>query len=103
MTWGTRRPHNERGEIKMATQLPTYTITVNAFEAGFLMSMIEGVDEQRKPALRGLRGQLTALKRDMEKADGVVKRLLPNGMLELKDADGNRIVRPPYSWEIEGN
>ncbi len=87
----------------MATQLPTYTITLNVFEAGVLMGMIEGAEERIKPSLSGMRSQLIVMKRNIEKADGVVKRLLPNGMLEIKDVDGNRIIRPPYSWEVEGN
>jgi len=87
----------------MATQLPTYSISVNAFEAGVLMGMIEGAEERTKPSLSGVRSQLIAMKRDVERADGVVKKLLPNGMLEITDVDGNRIIRPPYSWEIEGN
>ena len=87
----------------MAIQLPTYQIQVNAFEAGVLMGMIEGAEERIKPSLRGVRGQLIAMKRDIEKADGVMKKLLPNGMLEIVDVDGNRILRPPYSWEIENN
>ena len=84
-------------------QLPTYSITVNAFEAGVLMGMIEGAEERVKPSLSGVRSQLVAMKRDIEKAEGVVKNLLPNGMLEITDEDGNRIIRPPYSWEVEGN
>ncbi len=87
----------------MATELTNYSITLNAFEAGVLMGMIEGAEERLKPSLSKVRSQLIAMKRDIEKADGVVKRLLPNGMLEIKDEDGNRIIRPPYSWEIEGN
>jgi len=87
----------------MVSQFPTYSITVNAFEAGVLMGMIEGAEERIKPSLIGVRGQLIAMKRDIEKGDGVVKKILPNGMLEITDEDGNRIIRPPYSWEIEGN
>ena len=87
----------------MATKLPTFTIEVNAFEAGVLMSIIEWAEEHIKPSLSGVRKQLVALKKDIEKADGVVKTLLPNGMLEITDEDGNRIIRPPYSWEIENN
>ena len=87
----------------MATQLPTYTIQVSAFEAGVLAGMIEGAEERVKPSLRGVRSQLIAMKRDIEKADGVTKKILPSGMLEITDVDGNRIIRPPYSWEIEGN
>jgi len=87
----------------MAAQLTNYTVTVNAFEAGVLMGMIEGAEERIKPSLSGVRKQLVALKKDIEKADGVVKTLLPTGMLEIIDEDGNRITRPPYSWEIENN
>ena len=87
----------------MAAQLPTYTIQVDAFEAGVLMGMIESAEERVKPSLTGVRSQLIAMKRDIEKANGVTKKLLPNGMLEILDVDGNRITRPPYSWEIEGN
>ena len=87
----------------MAIQLPIYSISLNAFEAGVLMGMIEGAEERIKPSLSGVRSQLIAMKKDIEKAEGVVKKILPNGMLEIIDDDGNRIVRPPYSWEIEGN
>jgi len=87
----------------MATQLPTYNIQVNAFEAGVLIGIIEGAEEHLKPSLRGVRSQLIAMKRDIEEACGVVKNILPNGMLEIKDTDGNRIIRHPYSWEVEGN
>lgn len=87
----------------MATQLPTYTIQVNAFEAGALMGMIESAEDRIKPSLSGVRGQLIAMKRDIEKTDGVTKNLLPNGMLEITDVDGNRIIRAPYSWEVESN
>ena len=87
----------------MATQLPTYSISVNVFEAGVLMGMIEGAEEHIKPSLSGIRNQLIVMKRDIEKGDGVVKKILPGGMLEITDEDGNRIIRPPYSWEVEGN
>lgn len=87
----------------MATQLPTYTLTVNALEAGVLAGMIEDSSERVKFLLSRVRSQLIALKRDIEKADGVVKKILPNGLLEITDVDGNRIIRPPYSWEVESN
>ena len=87
----------------MATQLPIHTIEVNTFEAGVLMGMIEGAEDRLKPSLKRVFEQLVAMKRDIEKAEGVVKTILPNGMLEIKDKDGNRIIRAPYSWEVEGN
>lgn len=83
--------------------MATYTITVNAFESGVLMGMIEGAKEHLKPSLKGVQSQLIAIKKDIEKAEGVVKHLLPNGMLEITDNDGNQIIRSPYSWEVEGN
>lgn len=87
----------------MATQLPTYSIQVNPYEAGVLMGMVEGADGLTRSSLSGVRSQLIAVRRDIDKAEGVTRKLLPNGMLEIRDADGNRMVRPPYSWEIEGN
>uniref|UniRef100_A0A6M3M8V6 Uncharacterized protein n=1 Tax=viral metagenome TaxID=1070528 RepID=A0A6M3M8V6_9ZZZZ len=85
------------------TQLQTYTITVNSYEAGVLMGMMEKEGETIKQPLSHVWQQLVRLKKAIEKADGVVKKILPNGMLELTDEDGNRIIRPPYSWEIEDN
>lgn len=87
----------------MATQLPTHTITVNVFEAGVLMGMIESEGDRVRRPLSNVWRQLVELKKKVEEADGVVKKLLPNGMLELTDPDGNRIIRPLYSWEIESN
>ena len=87
----------------MATQVPKYTLQVDAFEAGMLMGMIEGAEERVKPSLRGVRSQLIAMKKDIEKAGGITKNILPDGRLEITDEDGNRIIRPPYSWEIESN
>ena len=103
MTTPSAKADSPLALIFMVTQLPTYSISVNAFEAGVLMGMIEGAEERIKPPLSGIRSQLIAMKKDVEKADGVVKKLLRNGMLEIKDEDGNRIIRPPYSWEIESN
>ncbi|GAI87638.1 unnamed protein product, partial [marine sediment metagenome] len=37
----------------MAIQLPSYSISLNAFEAGVLMGMIEGSEERIKPSLSG--------------------------------------------------
>lgn len=87
----------------MVNQIPTYTLQVNAFEAGVLMGMIEKEVARVRNPLSNVWSQLIALKRDVEKADGVTKKLLPDGRLEIIDVDGNRIVRPPMSWEIESN
>lgn len=87
----------------MSEQAPNYTITVNSFEAGILIGMVEDAEERIKPRLSGIRDQLIKIKKDIEKDAGVIKKLLPDGMLEVKAKNGIRIVRPPYSWEIEGN
>jgi len=84
-------------------ELPRYTITLNAFEAGVLMGMLEGAEDRIKQPLSEVWRQLILLKRDLEKADGVVKTIRPDGLLEIVDDDGNRIIRPPYSFEIVRN
>jgi len=91
------------GEAKMANELPTYDLEVNALEAGVLMGMVEQAEEHVKPALSNVQRQLINLKEKLEKAEGVKKKLLPNEMLEITDKAGNRIIRPPYSWEVGGN
>ncbi len=85
------------------SELPTHTITINSFEGGVLMGLIEKAEDRIKPMLTGVNQQLIAIKQDIEKAEGVVKTILPNGMLEVKDAAGNKIIRAPLSWEITGN
>jgi len=80
-------------------EVAKYQISVNPFEAG----LSAGLDERRKQSLSRVFKQLLDLKEEMEKEAGVVKTLLPNGLLELTDKDGNRIIRPPYSWEVKGN
>lgn len=85
----------------MAT--PNFTIRVNAFEAGVLISFIENLGPPERQSISGLRRQLIAIRKEIDKLTGVVKTLLPDGRLETIDADGNRFVRPPYSWEVEGN
>lgn len=87
----------------MNTEFLTYTLKFDAFEGGVLMGLIEAQDEPVKQKLSGIRRQLIELKRSVEEAAGVVKELLPNGILKITDEDGNLIIRPPYSWEIEGN
>ena len=70
----------------------TFTIKVNALEADALMGLIENLDPRVRQSISGLRRQLIAIHKEIEKATGVVKTLLPDGRLEIKDADGNRIV-----------
>lgn len=106
--WHVRKSHYPHRPLLSSwryvdLELPTYPIKVNALEAGLLLMMIECSEEGVKPALSGIRNQLITLKKDIEGAEGVVKKILPNGMLEITDRGGYRIVREPYSWEIGGN
>lgn len=80
-----------------------YTLTVNAFEGGALMGLLEKEGDRVKKTLADVWKQLVAMKTEIEKEQGVTKEVLPGGLLKITDRDGNTIVREPYSWEIEGN
>ena len=87
----------------MMQELPKYNLQINAIEAGILLGIIETSDPHTKLLLNSTHKQLIALKKDAEKASGTVKKLLPNGMMEVTDEDGFRTTRPPMSWEIKQN
>lgn len=87
----------------MATEETQYTLSVNAFEAGVLMGLMEKEGDRVKRPLQKVWSQLVAMKKEIEKSEGVIKEILPTGMLKISDRDGNTIIRAPYSWEIEGN
>ena len=87
----------------MAIDMKKYTLTVNAFEGGVLMGLLEKEGDHVKKPLADVWKQLVAIKKEIEKAEGVTKEVLPGGLLKITDRDGNTIVREPYSWEIEGN
>lgn len=80
-----------------------YTLTVNAFEGGVLMGLLEKEGDRVKNPLSDVWKQLVAMKKEIEKVEGVTKEVLPGGILKISDQDGNTIIREPYSWEIEGN
>lgn len=87
----------------MAIELPVYTLKVNVFEMGVLMGVIMQEEDRIKRSLDGVWKQLVYYKREVEKADGVVKEMLPGGKIKLTHADGTVIIREPYPYEIEGN
>ena len=87
----------------MAIELPVYTLKVNVFEMGVLMGVIMQEEDRIKRSLDGVWKQLVDYKREVEKADGVVKEMLPGGKIKLTDADGNVIIREPYPFEVENN
>jgi hypothetical protein len=47
-------------------QLPTYTIRINAFEAGILITLVEGAEDRVKPSLRNIQNQLISIKKNVE-------------------------------------
>jgi len=77
-------------------------IRLSYLEAGLLMAMLEKAD-QWKPdePLYNLYKQLVSIKKQVEKAAGVKKELLPDGRIRSIDDAGNIIIRPPYKWEME--
>lgn len=78
-----------------------YSLKADVLTCGMLFGLIEkdGIQADMKDIF----DQLVAIKKDIEKEGGVVKEVLPGGMLKITDRDGNIIIRPPYSFEIEGN
>lgn len=87
----------------MAIDVKEYALTANVFELGFLMGLIEEQGDPAKRPLSSVWKQLVEIKKEIEKAEGVTKEVLPGGMLKISDRDGNTIIRGPYSWEVEGN
>ncbi|GAI12591.1 unnamed protein product [marine sediment metagenome] len=65
--------------------------------------MIVKAEGHIRDSLSGVYKQLVDMKKEIEQAEGVIKEVLPGGMLKITDADGNTIIREPYPWETEGN
>ncbi len=78
-----------------------YTLKADALTCGMLFGLIE--KEGIQADMKDIWDQLVAIKRDIEKECGVVKEVMPGGMLKSTDRDGNIIIRPPYSFEVGGN
>ena len=78
-----------------------YNLEADALTCGMLFGLIE--KEGIQADMKDIWDQLVAIKRAVEKEAGVVKEVLPGGMLKVTDRDGNTIIRPPYSFEVEGN
>ncbi len=78
-----------------------YSLKADALTCGMLFGLIE--KEGIQADMKDIFDQLVAIKKDIEKECGVVKEVLPGGMLKVTDRDGNTLIRPPYSFEVEGN
>ncbi len=75
-----------------------YSIRLNAFETGVLMGFLEK-EKKTDGVFKNIYDQLVELKKQTEEADGVTKKLLPNGLIQLTDEDGITITRPLMEWE----
>lgn len=73
-------------------------IRLDYFQTGILFGMIME-SEHRNGSLKSVYEQLIDIKKQVEKADGVEKELLPDGLLRITDRAGNVIIRPPQEWE----
>lgn len=78
-----------------------YSLQADALTCGMLFGLIE--KEGVQADMKDIWEQLVAIKRDIEQEVGVVKEILPGGMLKITDKDGNTIIRPSYSYEVAGN
>lgn len=78
-----------------------YSLQADILTCGMLFGLIE--KEGIQADMRDLWDQLVSIKKQIEEEDGVVKEILPGGMLKISDRDGNTIIRPPYSFEVGGN
>ncbi len=73
-------------------------IRLDYFQTGILFGMIMESDH-RNGSLKSVYEQLIEIKKQVEKADGVEKELLPDGLLRITDRAGTTIIRPPQEWE----
>jgi len=64
------------------------------------MGLIMERKEEEGPLKRFFQ-QLIELKMSIEAADGVTKKLRSDGLIELTDVDGVKIIREPFPWEIK--
>jgi len=75
-----------------------YPIYVNAFESGVLTSVIWRSGE--KETLKEVLKQLLDLYKKFREEAGVKVTELGNGLIMLRDKDGNVIIRTKYEWEV---
>lgn len=76
-------------------------IKVDGFQSGCLMGLIMEANLGSRMLLGSVWEQLLALKKKAEEEAGVVKEILPGGMIRLTDKDGNVITREALPWETE--
>ncbi len=74
-----------------------WVLRLNIFEASILTLIIH--HSKFSNELKEVYKQLLDFQKQIEKAAGIRKELLPNGLLKLTSSDGVTIIRPPYEWE----
>lgn len=78
-------------------------IKVSLNECGLLLGFLGYTDPQTRMMIDNVWKQLVALKKKAEEDAGVTKELLPDGMIQIIDRDGNKFTRPALPYEIELN
>jgi hypothetical protein len=73
-------------------------LQLTIYEGGVLMGVIGTLDEHRREALKEVFAQLLKIRTAIRERDGVKERDLGNGMIELTDKDGLKIIRPKDPW-----
>ena len=104
--WEAAKKGNEavsKMEELLKQQFPVFFLAVNAFECGVLSVVILQQEDRQRRALENVWKQLIALKKRFEGEAGVKMEMLPGGLIQITDKDGNVITRPPMPHEIEGN
>lgn len=86
----------------MTYKMAEWPITINTYQAGMLMGMLEAQGKQHGP-METIWQQLIAIKKKVDSDAGVVKTILPGGMVRLLDDQGTTIVRPAMEWELKQN
>jgi hypothetical protein len=81
---------------KWYEELPRFTITVNAWDAGIITGAIMN-DRDKVPTLWK---QLMELRKSIEAGDGVTREFLPDGLVKVTNIDGISITRPCMPWDM---
>jgi len=78
----------------------TFTIQINVFEAGVLVSTIW--QSNNRDSLKNVFKQLLEISKKLREEAGVKVEYLGNGRVKITDKDGNTIYREMYEWEKTG-
>jgi len=102
LAWGNKFSLETAARISYYLQKDgLYSLKADTLTCGMLFGLIE--KEGHQSDMKDIWNQLVAIKKDIEKEEGVVKEVMPGGMLKITGRDGNTIIRPPYSFEVGGN